>query len=398
MKWVNTDHRIPIKSWCTTVEANAMEQAINLANHPKTFGHVGLMPDCHLGYGMPIGGVVALEDAISPNMVGVDIGCGMMAIKTNLLAQGLDKAKIRAILERIKKAVPVGFRRHKEKQLWQNFSENEAWLLNREWNSVKTWTIAQESLGTLGGGNHFIEIQQDDKGFVWLMIHSGSRNLGTVIAEYYHKMALELNKQQGLELPHDDLAFLPIDTDTGITYLNDMWFALDFAQENRHRIMERTKEAVDKLCLNVIFQGEINIHHNYAALEHHFGKDVWVHRKGATSASDGKLGIIPGSMGTPSYIVCGRGNHESFKSCSHGAGRAMGRMAASRTLDKDQCDAAMDGIVCDRWNKITRGKMKGKHDLGEAPGAYKDIDQVIEAQSDLVDVIHRLRPLGVVKG
>ncbi|RKX34056.1 MAG: RtcB family protein, partial [Verrucomicrobia bacterium] len=259
---------------------------------------------------------------------------------------------------------------------------------------------AFKNLGSLGGGNHFIEIQAGDDGNVWLMLHSGSRNLGYRIAEHHHKRAVELCRRKGIELPADDLAYLESDSEEGRAYIREMNLALDYALENRARMMAVFKEAFYHTYASVVFTQEINIHHNYAAPEEHFGESVWVHRKGATSAKQGEMGIIPGSMGTPSYIVRGKGNADSFASCSHGAGRTMGRMAASRTLSREACDKAMEGIVFSGWHSMRgRGrKGRGMLDLSEAPQAYKNIDEVIEAELDLIEPIVRLRPLGVLKG
>lgn len=250
----------------------------------------------------------------------------------------------------------------------------------------------------LGGGNHFIEIQAGDDGFVWLMLHSGSRHLGNTIAKFYHGQALELNKLWASDIPCNDLAFLPADSSPGQEYIRDMNFALRYAQENRARMMAEFMNVFSSVFRRANFAAPVNIHHNYAVLENHFGKDVWVHRKGATSAKAGEIGIIPGSMGAPSYIVEGLGNPDAFMSCSHGAGRVMGRKEASRILTPESCDRAMEGIVYERWNKIRRGRGKGMYDLGEAPQAYKDIHMVMDAQRDLVKPKVMLRPLGVVKG
>ncbi|MGA1871925.1 MAG: RtcB family protein, partial [bacterium] len=287
---------------------------------------------------------------------------------------------------------------HKKPQDWQGFNEDLETYRERGWFSSHVRDLANRNLGTLGGGNHFIEIQAGDDGHVWLMIHSGSRHLGNVIARYYHQRACELNTCWCSRIPCRDLAFLPIDSQQGEDYIQDMSFALSYAKENRRRIMERFKAAFYSVYQAAEFENEVNIHHNYAALEHHFGKNVWIHRKGATSAKKNEMGIIPGSMGSASYIVEGLGNSESFMSCSHGAGRILGRNQASQTLTKDECDKAMEGIVYDRWNKVRRGKTKGLYDLSEAPQAYKDIDTVIEAERDLIKPLVKLKPLGVVKG
>ena len=394
MEWerANKSTGIPLKSWCADIEEGALEQAEDLQNHPMVVHHVAVMPDCHQGYGMPIGGVIACKSAVIPNAVGVDIGCGMGALQTNLRAGELDIQEIRSVMELVKKTVPVGFYRHKKDQKWKGFNDAKP-----HWMDKHSWQVAKESLGTLGGGNHFIELQAGEDGFIWLMIHSGSRNLGKTIADYFHKKAQDLNETYNMPIPNRDLAYLPVDSEIGQAYIKDMNLALSFAMENRKRIMDAFIAALQQM--RPFTAGKIvNIHHNYAALEKHFGEKLWIHRKGATSAKKKELGIIPGSMGTPSYIVEGLENKDSFHSCSHGAGRRMGRLNATLKLTKNECDQAMKGIVCDRWHKIRFGKLKGHHDFGEAPAAYKDIDAVIRSQLDLIKPLVRLKPLGVIKG
>ncbi len=405
MKWVKFDDsmRIPIKSWCEEVEPDALKQAKNLAAHPVTFHHVALMPDCHVGYGMPIGGVIACEDAVIPNAVGVDIGCGMVAVETNVSAEHFaDMSKRHAVMNTVKSLVPAGEgSSHRSPAEWDGF---EQYLKSLKGEKHPSWPSALDccNLGTLGGGNHFIEMQKDEAGMIWLMIHSGSRNLGYRIDSFYHAQAKKLNQQSRVELPDSDLAFLPVESEEGRSYIRDMNFALRYALENRHRMMRSFKQALTDAAGKVVFKQEVNIHHNYAAYEEHFGRKVWVHRKGATSAREGEIGIIPGSMGTSSYIVRGLGNPESFMSCSHGAGRRMGRNEACRSLSVGDCDKAMAGIAFDRWSKFRskwkKGGDKGLLDLGEAPLAYKDIDEVIKAELDLVEPIVKLSPLAVTKG
>lgn len=382
-------------SWCEKVEKNTLQQAINLANHPAVFHHVALMPDCHLGYGMPIGGVIGCLDAVIPNAVGVDIGCGMCAIQTNLKTGETDRNLIEIILNSVKKNVPVGEgHAHRAFQEWDQKNRFPAWL------DRHARDLAFKNLGTLGGGNHFIEIQEADDGLIWLMIHSGSRNLGYRIAAYHHKLAIKLCQKNRISLPVTDLAFFDADSSEGKAYLKDMKFAMEYALENRRRIMSALKAEFSCVLPEVEFKREINIHHNFASLEKHYGKKLWIHRKGATSARKDEYGIIPGSMGTPSYIVRGLGNSESFNSCSHGAGRVMSRREASRTLSKKKCDKSMNGIIFDGWSPVKRryGKREGLLDFGEAPAAYKDIEDVIKSQLDLIKPVVRLKPLGVIKG
>ena len=404
---------IPVKSWCENCEDGAVKQAVNLAHHPALFHHVALMPDAHQGYGMPIGGVVAVDNAVIPAAVGVDIGCGMIAMETDIPAERFaDMSFRRAFQEKLKERIPVGEGvSHNETQSWEGF---EAYTANNGMRA-NLWPskLDRMNLGTLGGGNHFIELQkttllrgqeaategEPHEPKVWLMIHSGSRNLGKRIEEHYHRIANRLCTRFHVPLADPDLAFLPIEEPDGHNYYTDMLFALRYAKENRRRMMEAMKETVAEFVPDVNFIRTIDIHHNYAACEEHFGKKVFVHRKGATSAKLDEIGVIPGSMGTASYIVRGLGNPESFMSCSHGAGRRMSRIAASTTLTVEECDRAMDGIVCERWHKYRGfGKAKGKLDLSEAPQAYKDIEDVIASERDLVEPLVRLVPLASLKG
>lgn len=404
MKKLDTDTKLLIISWCDNLESGALEQAIDLANHPVVVGHVALMPDCHQGYGMPIGGVIACKNAVIPNAVGCDIGCGMAAVQTDIIAEIINKEEWRDIINRIKDRIPMGNgHAHKEPQIWMemdNFTSSMRGTCKPNgWFSSKMWNTAKCNLGTLGGGNHFIEIQKGSDGYVWLMLHSGSRNLGYQMARYYNDVAKKLNDKWYSAIPCNDLAFLPTDSQEGQDYIYDMNFALAYAQENRNRMMQVVKECVSEV-LPCEFLKEINIHHNYAAIENHLGRNLWIHRKGATSAREGQFGIIPGAMGSFSYIVEGKGVASSFQSCSHGAGRTMSRTKASATLKREECDEAMNGIVWDGFKK-RKGRKKQedpKYDLSEAPGAYKNIDEVMAAQDDLVKIHTKLTTLAVLKG
>ena len=411
MKWEKFEagYAMPVKSWCENCEDGAVTQAVNLAHHPALVHHVALMPDAHQGYGMPIGGVVAAKGAVIPAAVGVDIGCGMIATETDIPAEAFAEMSFRrAFQEKLKERIPVGEGvSHRVTQDWEGFEEYTAH--NGMRSSLWPSKLDRMNLGTLGGGNHFIELQKstaldgsgDPEGGakVWLMIHSGSRNLGKRIEEHYHRIAAKMCERFHSPLPDKDLAFLPIEEQTGHDYFTDMLFALRYARENRRRMMEAMKATLAEFVPGVNFVRTIDIHHNYAAFEEHFGEKVCVHRKGATSAKLDEIGIIPGSMGTASYIVRGLGNPESFMSCSHGAGRRMSRIAASTTLTVEECDKAMDGIVCERWHKYKGfGKAKGKLDLSEAPQAYKDIEDVIASERDLVEPLVRLVPLASLKG
>ncbi|NQT91414.1 MAG: RtcB family protein [Lentisphaerae bacterium] len=389
MEWIQQAEGVPIKSWCREVDPNALEQARNIAALPGTFHHVALMPDCHVGYGMPIGGVLACNDAVIPNAVGVDIGCGVHAARTDLPAEQMTTDSIKKVLGETRLAIPVGFKHHNHPQDWDGWESapERSEPVRRELDS------ARRQLGTLGGGNHFLEIQAGDDGWTWLMLHSGSRNFGLKIAEHYHRLAQKRCEKQGIDLVSKDLAWLSGDTSEADEYLAAMEFALRFAHENRSLMMERFADIVSRVTSCRLTES-VNIHHNYCHKEEHFGQTVYVHRKGATSAMKGQMGIIPGSMGTPSYIVRGRGNPESFMSCSHGAGRCMGRKQACRILGEKECDKAMEGVVHGRWRRTRKGDL----DLSEAPQAYKNIEEVMEAQSDLVEIVTRLHPLGVIKG
>ena len=409
IKFVNSDNRIPIKSWCVNPEAPALAQAANMANHPKTVKHVALMPDAHSGYGLPVGGVIACDNAVIPYAVGVDIGCGMAAFNTRI--EGAPKEEtLKKIMGFMRERVPMGEgHSHKDRQNWAGL-DNFFVPPFRPWCDDHGMALDRRNLGTLGGGNHFCEVQLGSDGNIWLMIHSGSRNMGQRICRYYNDLALKMCDKWSTPLPSRDSAFLLADEPEGLAYIVDMNFALEYAKESRRRMMiafiESFLDAIfgDASYDDSVYHTDniIDIHHNYASLENHFGRNLWVHRKGATSARVNQVGIIPGSMGTSSYIVEGLGNPESFMSCSHGAGRAMSRTAACETLKVEDCDKAMEGVVYGRWGTVrARGKkdkLVGKLDLSEAPQAYKDIDAVMDAQRDLVEVRVKLKPLAVMKG
>jgi tRNA-splicing ligase RtcB len=388
MKFINTEN-IPIKMWLDDIEDGALQQAKNLANLPFAFSHIAIMPDSHQGYGMPIGGVMATRAAIVPNAVGVDIGCGMRAIKTSLHVDDMSDTWP-AIVAQVRRLIPVGFNHHKDAQDWDGFAEDVVDLVDSPvvYDELES---ARYQLGTLGGGNHFIEFQCNKDGRVWVMLHSGSRNVGLKIAKYYHDMSKSLCEKWYSKVSDPDLAFLPIESDQGREYFAAMRFALDFARESRSRMMEVIKGILDDATGGIFDVGEeYDVHHNYAAREHHYGADVIVHRKGATSAKLGEIGLIPGSQGTKSYVVRGKGNHLSFESCSHGAGRKMGRKQAQRTLNLADEQKRLDdlGVV---------HNIRSVEDLDEAAGAYKDIDVVMRNQCDLVDIVEELTPLAVVK-
>lgn len=389
---VNTDERLPIKMWLPEGEElddKTMGQARNLANLPPAVKWIGVMPDCHLGYGMPIGGVLVTQDAVVPNAVGVDIGCGMIAVRfRDVTADMLSMALLQAWRIATHVGVPVGMASHKEpKEIPAsiNLGEQDPFF-------DKHRDLIARQLGTLGGGNHFIELQAEDPGdVVWLMLHSGSRALGKAICDRYHKIALKYSRDWYTPLPDPDLAFLPRGAAEHAQYLAEMRFAMRFAEENRAAMLQAAVAALgDVLGYSWPAVPEIDMrietHHNFARIENHHGANVIVHRKGAVHAKG--LVTIPGSMGTASYIGEGLENPDSFATCSHGAGRVLGRKQANRTITRAQAEESMRGVVF--------GIRDG--DFDEMPAAYKDIDAVMAAQTDLVRPVYRLRPLAVVKG
>ena len=381
----------PVKIWTDDVEESAMQQIENLCTLPFLYHHLAIMPDVHAGMGMPIGGVLACVDAVIPNAVGVDIGCGMCAVKTNWRVDDISADVLRKqIMRGIRERIPLGMDHHKERQdesyLPQGHDIDKLTVVKAQYIS------AQRQVGTLGGGNHFIELQRDEQGMLWIMIHSGSRNLGKQVGDHYNKLAVMLNERwHSVVKPELRLAFLPLRTQEFNDYWAEMQYCVEFALCNRRLMMERIQEVIADALPGIEFEPMINIAHNYAAWEHHYGKNVIVHRKGATLAREGIVGIIPGSQGTASYIVEGLGNPDSFNSCSHGAGRLMSRTAAVKTLSlEDEVKKLNDqGIV---------HAIRSQRDLEEAAGAYKDIEQVINNELDLVKILTRLLPIAVIKG
>ena len=381
----------PVKIWTDNVEESAMHQIENLTTLPFLFHHLAIMPDVHAGMGMPIGGVLACKDAVIPNAVGVDIGCGMCAVKTNWKVSEIPAEVLRKqIMKGIRERIPLGMAHHMEAQdekyLPEGYDIDKLEIVKRRQHSIR------HEVGTLGGGNHFIELQKDEADNLWIMIHSGSRNLGKQVGDYYNNIAATLNERfHSVVSPEMRLPFLPIGTKEFGMYWNEMKYCIEFALCNRRLMMERIEEVIADALNGIEFEPMINIAHNYAAMENHFGKNVIVHRKGATLAREGVIGIIPGSQGTASYIVEGLGNPESFCSCSHGAGRVMSRKKAIETLNMQQEVAQLEakGIV----HAIRR-----QDDMQEASGAYKDIEEVIANEQDLVRVKTRLLPVAVIKG
>lgn len=392
---------VPLKMWTqgVPIEDEAKRQLSNAARLPIVFKHIAAMPDVHLGIGATVGSVIPTIKAIIPAAVGVDIGCGMMACKTTLTAEDLpdNLGPLRAAIER---AVPHGRAPgNRDPGAWQKTpgAVDTAWAqLEPEFNELCrdypkiAKTNHHKHLGTLGSGNHFIEVCLDEAGFVWFMLHSGSRGVGNYIGTMFIELAKQDAMRHQANLPDRDLAYFEEGSRYFGDYVRAVGWAQKFAATNREVMMRRVIEAA-KTVIRKSFQAHIeavNCHHNYVQKETHFGQDVFVTRKGAVSAKQGQLGIIPGSMGARSYIVRGKGNPESFESCSHGAGRTMSRGEAKRRFTLADHRAATEGVEC----------RKDKDVIDETPAAYKDIDAVMAAQQDLVEVVHTLKQVVCVKG
>ena len=360
----------------------------NVSRLPCIYKHVALMPDAHLGKGSMVGSVIATKDAVIPATVGVDIGCGMMAVKTPFTSGILDR-KMAEFRHEIERAIPVGFNAYKESvdeasrwNGWESFDDLHPKIQDRKRKSMV-------QLGTLGGGNHFIEVCLDTEDNVWLMLHSGSRNIGKELAERHIATAKTLHKLN--ELPSPDLAYFIQGTDEFKAYWHDLDWAQQYAMKNREIMMKRLLKSFNRMFnQQKDFRPEItvNCHHNYVSVEEHFGDKVYVTRKGAINAEDGRYGIIPGSMGAKSFIIKGLGNPQSFNSCSHGAGRKMSRTKAKSKYTIDDLKQQTMGVECRKDRGI----------VDEIPGAYKDIEEVMRAQSDLVEIVAELKQVICVKG
>jgi tRNA-splicing ligase RtcB (3'-phosphate/5'-hydroxy nucleic acid ligase) len=383
--------RVPIKSWAGELDSRTLEQATNVSNLPFAIDHVALMPDGHAGYGMPIGGVLFADKAVVPYAIGVDIGCGVALVETDLTVDDLPPADLEKVLASIDRGVPTGF--HSLKTPVDREVALEAMGVAKPESVKDAWfDRALAQLGTLGGGNHFLELQRDEAGTVFVMLHSGSRNLGKTICDEFHKRALAQNRAWHVTLPHDELAFLPVSTDDFVGYWSAMEFALRFAEVNRSRMLDVVERSFEDLTTIGRFDRLVDVHHNYAAWENHLGRNGIVHRKGAVRARTGETVLIPGSMGTASYVGEGLGNAESLETCQHGAGRALSRTAArkSKTSREVYDEMAALGVV------LRSSDPKGVAE--EAAFAYKDIESVMTASASLVRPTKRLTPLGVVKG
>ena len=392
--------RVPVKVFTKDIEHDAIQQLLNVAQLPIVHGHVAAMPDVHHGIGATVGSVIPTKQAIIPAAVGVDIGCGMNAVRLTLHAKDLPEnlAKLRSAVEA---RVPVGFNQHDSDKVRGSAHARQARTLDDRLDKIvgkhpgvmkmqrqfaQTWVC---QLGTLGGGNHFIELCLDEEQRVWVMLHSGSRGIGNVFGRYFIEAARKDMRRHQINLPDRDLSYFSEGSDLFDDYVEAVDWAQDYALLNRSMMMKLVLDALAPHLPPFKIDGEaINCHHNYVAVERHFGEKLFITRKGAISAQEGQLGIIPGSMGAKSYIVRGKGNPESFCSCSHGAGRRMSRTEAKRRFNRFDLAKQTEGVECRKDGGV----------VDEIPSAYKDIDGVMANQSDLVDVVHTLKQVMCIKG
>jgi tRNA-splicing ligase RtcB (3'-phosphate/5'-hydroxy nucleic acid ligase) len=388
--------QVPVKIYTQEVESQAIDQLVNISKLPFVHHHIAAMPDVHLGIGATVGSVIPTKGAIIPAAVGVDIGCGMNALRLSLHANDLPD-NLRRVRSAIEAAVPVGFNEH-DRSVSQNSTlkpldkgleqilDKHRGIASMQKNFAQTWA---KQLGTLGGGNHFIELCLDEAQAVWIMLHSGSRGIGNVIGRYFIELAKKDMEKHFIQLPDKDLSYFKEGTTYFDDYVNAVHWAQDYALINRREMMRLILDALKTVLPSFeITKEAINCHHNYVAKETHYGESVYLTRKGAISAREGELGIIPGSMGAKSYIVSGKGNPESFCSCSHGAGRRMSRSEAKKRFNTEDVQAQTSGVECRKDAGI----------IDEIPGAYKDIDHVMALQTDLVEVVHTLKQIVCVKG
>ena len=387
---------VPVKVFTDDIEASARQQLVNLAKLPIIHHHVAAMPDVHAGIGATVGSVIATDRAVIPAAVGVDIGCGMIAARTSLTGDQLDEKSLKRVFDQITRDVPVGRDQHREgreltavaapfqRELKAILAEHPE--VEKRFPRTQNWL---RQMGTLGGGNHFIEVCIDESNRVWIMLHSGSRGIGNAIGTYFIELARRDMERELANLPDRDLAYLREGTRHFDEYVGAVDWAQRYAAANRQAMMDLVIAALRRhLPSFEITQEAVNCHHNYVERERHFGKNVWVTRKGAIRAGAGELGIIPGSMGAKSYIVRGRGSADSFDSCAHGAGRRMSRGAAKKTFTQADLAQQTAGVICRKDSGV----------IDEIPAAYKPIDEVMANQSDLVDVVHTLKQVLCVKG
>jgi tRNA-splicing ligase RtcB len=388
--------RVPVKVYTGEIEPAARAQLVNISRLPIVHHHVAAMPDVHLGIGATVGSVIPTVRAIIPAAVGVDIGCGMMAARLSLSANELDEASLKKVFNQVSRDVPVGFAQHKdrdarveaakpfERQLRRILDKHPA--IGKRIGKHASWV---HQLGTLGGGNHFIELCLDETNRAWVMLHSGSRGIGNAIGTYFIELAKRDTERNHIALPDRDLAYFPEGAAHFDDYVEAVGWAQDYACANREEMMDLILAALRRhLPAFEVTDEAVNCHHNYVEREFHYGEHVWLTRKGAIRARMGELGIIPGSMGVCSYIVRGKGSAESFDSCAHGAGRKMSRNEAKRRFSTADLQTQTAGVVC----------RKDKGVIDEIPGAYKNIDEVMANQADLVEVVHTLKQVLCVKG
>src|SRR3989440_2389157 len=387
---------VPVKVYTGEIEAAARQQVVNISRLPIVHHHVAAMPDVHLGIGATVGSVIPTRKAIIPAAVGVDIGCGMIARRLSLTGNELDEASLRKVFNQISRDVPVGFESHNDRdaraEAAKGFRKGLTKIMERHPGIGKrvgkraSWV---HQLGTLGGGNHFIELCLDEDNRAWVMLHSGSRGIGNAIGSYFIELAKGDAQRNQIRLPDRDLAYFPEGAQHFDDYVAAVGWAQDYARANRAEMIDLVLEAMRRHLPSFEATGEaVNCHHNYVEREFHYGEHVWLTRKGAIRAGRGELGIIPGSMGARSYIVRGKGAAESFQSCAHGAGRRMSRHAAQKRFSVADLEQQTAGVVC----------RKDKGVLDEIPGAYKDIDEVMANQADLIEPLHTLKQVLCVKG
>ena len=396
VKEVLTNGRVPVKIWTDEVDDKSREQLSNIASLPFIHHHVAAMPDVHLGIGATIGSVIATHKAIIPAAVGVDLGCGMVAARLSITANELDEKALQKVFSQISRDVPVGRDQHRDERVLvdaakpfepglKSLTDRHPELL-KAFGKFSKWT---NQMGTLGGGNHFIEVCLDETNQVWVMLHSGSRGIGNAIASYFIALARKDMERWMIQLPDRDLAYFPEGSEHFADYVEAVHWAQDYAMQNRTSMLELVLASLQRhLPPFTVTTEAVNCHHNYVAQEHHYGENVWVTRKGAIRARAGDLGIVPGSMGARSFIVRGLGNPESFWSSAHGAGRKMSRTAAEKQFTVADMVAQTQGVIC----------RKDKDVIDEIPGAYKDIDQVMANQADLTEILHTLKQVVCVKG
>ena len=393
---VMSSQRVPVKIWTHDVDEKSKMQLANIASLPFIHHHVAAMPDVHLGIGATIGSVIATHKAIIPAAVGVDLGCGMVAARLSITANELDEKALKKVFDQISRDVPVGRAQHADNRVLvdaaQPFEPRLKALTDRHPQLLKAFGKFSKwanQMGTLGGGNHFIEVCLDESDQVWVMLHSGSRGIGNAIASYFIELARKDMERWMIQLPDRDLAYFPEGSEHFADYVEAVHWAQEYAMQNRVSMLELVLAALQRhLPPFEVTTEAVNCHHNYVAQEHHFGENVWVTRKGAIRAREGDLGIVPGSMGARSFIVRGKGNADSFCSSAHGAGRRMSRTAAEKQFTESDLVKQTAGVIC----------RKDKGVIDEIPGAYKDIDEVMANQSDLTEILHTLKQVVCVKG